>query len=103
MKGRIRDCWNSGLKGYRKEGIQESRVEDRRYGEEERCWTGDIHERRDAGDIHERRDAGDIHKRRDAAGRQEIFMRGVIQICFSNGAKEKCFCSMLQFRFGFAC
>ena len=46
-KGGIRDWRNSGLSGYRKKGgIQERRVEDRRYLEQESCWTGGMQERR---------------------------------------------------------
>ena len=75
---------DSGLEGYVKGRIRD-------------CWNSGLKGYRKGGFRTE-----GMGNRRDA-GRQEIFMRGVIQICFSNGAKEQCFCSMLQFRFGFAC
>ena len=42
---------DSGLEGYRKGGIQERRVQDRRDAEQERCWTGRMQERWDAGQV----------------------------------------------------
>ena len=55
--GGIHEIRDSGLEGYKKVGIQERRVQDRRYAEQERCWKGGIQESKDRG-MQKRRNAG---------------------------------------------
>ena len=56
MTGGIHERRDSGLEGYRKEGMQEGvkqdkRVQERRHAEQERCWTGGIQERWISGQV----------------------------------------------------
>ena len=45
----IQERRDTGKEGYRKGGIQERRVQDRRDVEQERCWIGGMQGRWDAG------------------------------------------------------
>ena len=42
----IQEKRDTGKKGYRNGGKRERRVQDIRYAEQERCWTGGMQERR---------------------------------------------------------